>query len=539
MPQPYIKSKSLWKGAFLVTGAAFLGKVLSALYRVPYQNITGDVGYYVYQQIYPFYGAAMVVAMYGFPVIISKLVMETNEKEGAKKAEEMAYASFLILLFTHIPIFLSLFFGADAIAAAMGDKRLDVPLRIISAVCLFIPVFSAFRGYFQGMGEMKPTAVSHVVEQCIRVAVILGLAFFVVLLGKGAYASGVAAAVGSIAGSAAGAVCLIKFYFSLHYQRYNHVNWPNVIEKIKQVNTKVLSKGLLVCMGAMIFILYQFIDAFSVARILQIYGMSSEEAKAGKGIFDRGQPLLQFGTVIATSFAMAVVPLISSEKLKGNVKASQQYAAFAVQVSFLIGAAAALGLFIIAEPVNVMLFENAKGTDILQILAVSLVFSGLIMAASAVLQGYDYFVIPAFFLVLGLFIKAGGNVWLIPLFNEKGAAAATVMGMAVTALCNIFFIYKKQLMMFPNWRWMLKAIVSLGTMSLTAVVLYITCSYVFSITTRPGAAAVSLLIALASALLYIWLLVRLSLFTREERFLLPGMEKIEKVIDRKEKKHEQ
>ncbi|MFB4165048.1 oligosaccharide flippase family protein [Alteribacillus sp. JSM 102045] len=539
MSQPYIKGKSIWKGAFLITGAAFLGKILSALYRVPYQNITGDLGYYVYQQIYPFYGAAMVISMYGFPVIISKLVMETNEQEGVRKAAETAYASLLILLLTHAPLFFILFFGAVPIAAAMGDEKLAVPLRIISFVYLFIPIFSACRGYFQGMGEMKPTAVSHMIEQCVRVAVILGLAFLVALSGKGAYSSGVAAAIGSITGSAAGAVFLIKFFFTLHIERRNRVNWTGVLEKVKQLKTKVLSRGLLVCTGAMIFILYQFIDAFSVARILQNYGMSSEEAKAGKGIFDRGQPLLQFGTVIATSFAMAVVPLIGREKLKGNMEASQKYAALAVQISFLIGAASAIGLFIIAEPVNIMLFENAKGTDILRILAVSLVFSGLVMAAAAVMQGHDYFVVPAAFLLLGLLMKAAGNVWLIPLFNEKGAAAATVIGMTATALCNILFIYKQQLMTFPSWRWITKAIISLSCMGLAAVVLYFSCSYIFSITTRPGAAAVSLITAPACAFIFVWLLVRLSLFTREERFLLPGMEKIEKIIDRKEKKHEQ
>ncbi|MCT8136375.1 oligosaccharide flippase family protein [Anaerobacillus sp. CMMVII] len=56
--------------------AAIIIKILSAVYRIPYQNIAGDVGFYVYQQIYPIYGIAIMLSTYGFPVIISKLISE-------------------------------------------------------------------------------------------------------------------------------------------------------------------------------------------------------------------------------------------------------------------------------------------------------------------------------------------------------------------------------------------------------------------------------------------------------------------------------
>ncbi|WP_054637346.1 oligosaccharide flippase family protein [Thalassobacillus sp. C254] len=85
----------LIKGALILSAAGLLGKVLSALYRVPYQNLTGDLGYYVYQQIYPFYGAVMVISMYGFPVIISKMMLE--DRLHRSKGEEIAAASFILL----------------------------------------------------------------------------------------------------------------------------------------------------------------------------------------------------------------------------------------------------------------------------------------------------------------------------------------------------------------------------------------------------------------------------------------------------------
>lgn len=52
---------NVWKGAAILTAAALAAKLLSALYRVPYQNMVGDIGFYIYQQVYPIYG--IVVAL--------------------------------------------------------------------------------------------------------------------------------------------------------------------------------------------------------------------------------------------------------------------------------------------------------------------------------------------------------------------------------------------------------------------------------------------------------------------------------------------
>lgn len=74
------------KGATILTFAALLGKILSAIYRVPFQNMVGNRGFYIYQQIYPIYGLAMTIGLTGFPVYISKIIAkEIDEKKGMNK----------------------------------------------------------------------------------------------------------------------------------------------------------------------------------------------------------------------------------------------------------------------------------------------------------------------------------------------------------------------------------------------------------------------------------------------------------------------
>lgn len=48
------QSKRIWQGAVVLALAMVIVKILSVVYRIPYQNITGDTGFYVFQQVYPF-----------------------------------------------------------------------------------------------------------------------------------------------------------------------------------------------------------------------------------------------------------------------------------------------------------------------------------------------------------------------------------------------------------------------------------------------------------------------------------------------------
>ena len=76
--------KQMMKGAVVLSVASLIAKVLSAVYRVPFQNMVGNTGFYVYQQVYPIYGIGMTFALSGFPIFLSKLIAETNTMENEK-----------------------------------------------------------------------------------------------------------------------------------------------------------------------------------------------------------------------------------------------------------------------------------------------------------------------------------------------------------------------------------------------------------------------------------------------------------------------
>ena len=205
--KPYKTSKDLLKGAFILSIAALIVKVLSAAYRIPYQNIVGDIGFYIYQQVYPFYGIVLTLSTLGFPIIISKLIAE---KEFSKK--DILAASFLLLSVIALVMFTGLFLGAEWIAGKMGDPDLTSLLKMVSFYYLLMPFTSIFRGYFQGINNMVPTAISQVTEQFIRVTTILVLTPFLIYQGYSLYDAGEGAVFGSVIGGISGLILLLVFF---------------------------------------------------------------------------------------------------------------------------------------------------------------------------------------------------------------------------------------------------------------------------------------------------------------------------------------
>src|SRR5699024_771390 len=123
------------EGALYLSLAGVISKVLSAMYRVPLQNLTGDVGFYTYQQIYPLIGIVMVLGLYGFPQAISKLIAEVSPNHRGQLKGPI-FLSLYLINGTLAMIFL---FLAEPFAKLMADESLVLAYRFLALVFLILP----------------------------------------------------------------------------------------------------------------------------------------------------------------------------------------------------------------------------------------------------------------------------------------------------------------------------------------------------------------------------------------------------------------
>ncbi len=422
-------SKDLFKGALILTIAALIVKILSAVYRVPFQNIVGDVGFYIYQQVYPFYGVALLLSTQGFPVVISKLYAEQVTRRDKHVVGNLFVIAAIILVIIGLLGFSFLYWGADWLAAQMNDPQLASLLRVISLVFLIFPIVSLLRGYFQGKGEMIPTAASQVGEQLFRVMTIFIAAIFLTKHGYDLYIVGSGAVFGSVAGGIVAVLILTLFWL-----RRKTAPTPIASFNIKttaQMTKAILFQGFAICVSSLLLIFIQLADSLNLYSLLVSSSSNPDEAKVLKGIYDRGQPLIQLGTVVATSMSLALVPIITSEKLKRSTESMHEKIRLALRIGLFVGVGATVGLWSIMQQTNILLFENSDGTAVLSLLSLLILFSSMIITTTGVLQGLGITLFPAIVILCGFVAKYKLNLLFVPSFGTMGAAIASCISLSI------------------------------------------------------------------------------------------------------------
>lgn len=464
--------QQLLKGTFVLAMASFLSKLLGVVYKIPYQNITGDLGFYVYEQVYPIYMILLTLATAGVPVAISKMVAERLAVKDPVGARKVLKASAFLLTATGFLFFSALFFGAPYVALLLGEPKLTLAIQSVSFALLVVPVMAAIRGYFQGHQNMVPTAVSQVVEQLVRVATIIFLSYWLISHQYDAFYAGAGAVFGAFTGAVAG------FFVLLVYWRQKTKGVPDVQlqeplplvvpqdglvvaqpadqgakgkgeggEGYLSIVKKVVAYAIPISLGSLVLPLFQLTDSITIPRFLELSGWETLLAQEERGVYARGHPLVQFAAFFATALSLALVPSISEAKAKGELEQIVERTQTALKLTFLVGLGAAVGLATLARPINIMIYINDKGTITIAVLAFVTIFSTLSITSGSVLQGMGYVTLPARHLLVGVGVKTVLNCALVPVAGISGAAFASVVGYMTAAALNIRTL--RRLLPFP------------------------------------------------------------------------------------------
>lgn len=527
------------KGAAILGVAGLVSKLLGAVYRIPYQNIAGDIGLYVYMQVYPLYTTLLILATAGFPIAISKIVSErvaVGDAIGARRAFRVASLALIVLgLF----FFLLLYAGAPLVAAFMGDGHLTTPLRAVAWSLPLVPMAAILRGYFQGHQNMMPTGVSQVVEQLIRVIFILLTAFWAMSQYQDAYLAGTGAVFAAFPGGAAAVLVLLWYWrkdkqgrqlVAEQGQSQGVAAWTN-----RQILRSLLFYALPICMGALVLPLIPLVDSITVVNMLQWSGMPEDLAKLAKGAFDRGQPLIQFGTFFATSLSLALVPAISEAVAQRQHQMIASRSEVAIRLTFLLGLPASFGLALLAEPINVMLYGDTNGTEALAVQSFTIVFATLSISSAGILQGLGRVMRPARNLFIGVVVKLILNLVLVPIWGITGGAMSTVLAYLVAMGLNVLAVKKYTGAAIGIRQTVLKPLISVLIMSVVVIVVEWGASSLLggaAVPQRLFHTVVGLLAVGCGALVYLLALLRTGGLTRTDIQFLPKGKRIASLLSK-------
>lgn len=480
------------------------------------------------------------MATTGFPVVISKLFAEFKEKGDLEGARRFLFSAFIFLQLFGLLCFLILYTGSGQLALWMKDPNLSILLKVVSLVFLLFPFAALSRGYYQGNGYMIPTAISQVGEQSTRVLTIIIVSYLFMQKGYSLYLVGGGAMFGSVTGSIVSTIILFTFLWirkEWKWMGLSRLSLKNLITGSGWIYKALIFQGLTICISSMLLIFMQMADAMNLYSLLVSSGVGSDAAKSLKGVFDRGQPLIQMGTVTATSMSLSLVPLIVGERIKKNREFLNNKIKLAMQISIVVGAGAAAGLWAIINPTNTMLFENNSGSSVLGVLSLVILFSSVISTITAIMQGLESLLFPAGVILMGFPLKYGLNLLLVPRYGTMGAALATVITLLLLSL--VLSCKLRRMTAFPIYSWSFFKTVAAAVI---AMVLFLKGYLAVSNGLHDALGSVRLADAIQAmsavvlgGLLYMGIVLRSKVFSDEDLTYFPFGDKLTLFLKRKDR----
>ncbi|WP_128099766.1 oligosaccharide flippase family protein [Paenibacillus sp. DCT19] len=574
MKQPSTGSRLL-QGAFVLGLAAIISKIIGAFQKIPLQNLGGDGVFGIYNTVYPFYMMVITIGAAGLPVAISKFVAEQHVLGRPEEGRRIIRISSMLLGGIGLVLAVLMYTGAPLIGKWIGNGHVIPSIRAAALALLVVPLMTGLRGYFQGMQQMVPTAVSQVVEQIIRVTVMIVLLLWLMAREASLDTIAAGAMLGSFAGGVAGLLAMLVFGYRHRKRGQGKSQQDNsgseddmksalaTIDHSERTASTVTIEGnvlspevvgvnaegrmvgaaepqrsnrewirvllvyaIPVCLGSLAVPLMNLVDTFTVPRLLQKEGLNELQSMVSFGIYNRGLPLVQMVTMLAMSLSVLFIPAMAEAKLRGGPEAVRQQASLALRWFWLIGLAASAGLAVLAEPINRMLYGDAAGTEALRYMALTAAGSTVSIIAAALLQGLGSVRAPAFSMLAAAGVKVLLNVWLVPTLGIVGAAMAGAAAYMLAAALNVALLARYSALRLAPSAVLAKPALVIAAMSLAAAGMAWATEALLggmgiAADRRIAAVGVSLLGVAAGAAVFVLAAARIGLLTAAELVAVP------------------
>jgi stage V sporulation protein B len=460
------------KGAAILAAAGIVARVIGAVFRIVLAAILGDEGIGLYQYAYPIYSTLLVISTAGVPVALSKIMAEKLALHDYREANRVFKLAFFLLALSGLAIALFLFLGAEYIAlTVVKDIKAVYPIIAISPAIFFVTIMASLRGFFQGQQNMAPTAASQLLEQLVRV----GFSIFLVilLLPAGLEYAAAGATSGAAAGGLAGLLMLAYLYRQKRkfFQNLADGQQEHNPEPAGRIIRRIFSLAIPVTIGGLVIPLITLIDLAIVPRQLLAAGFNVETARALYGqLTGMAGSVVYFPNVIALALSISLVPAISEAFALQNKTLIQSRTGLAVKLTLLFALPSALGLYLLAEPITLLLFNNAEAGYSLAYLSWSVIPLCLYVTTTGLIQGLGRPIVPALNMFYGGIIKTAlaWHLTAIPSLNVGGAALASVIGIGAAAALNLFFVYRH-----TGWRGTFRELILLPGLATAAMSLMV------------------------------------------------------------------
>ncbi len=499
----------------VLTMAGIVVKILGGLNRILLSRLLGGEGIGLYQMAYPVYILLLSIIGAGIPIAVSIMIAEEAAKGHYSGVRRIFHVTLAFMTVVAVVCGLALPFGAHGLVT-MGivrDSRAFPALAVLAPALSLSVVACCFRGYFQGLQLMTPTALSQMADQFVRVCTMLVLAWL--LLPKGLEWAAAGAAFGAVPGAAAGLLLITFLYYRYSRQPMPEDDGVFRVQSPRRIIRRLIVLAVPVAAANMLLPAVASIDLFIVPLRLEAAGYSTHEATALYGyLTGMANGLVQLPAILTIALATSLVPAVSAAFSRHDRDVILDRTDTAMRIANVITVPACLGLAVLAVPISRLLYATPAAGPAICVLSIFLV--GLQQITSGLLQGMGHTAVPLYNMAAAAVVKIvlSWHLTAIPWLGEVGAAWATNADLAVATALNLYFAHK-YIAYRVQWRYVGKLFLAGAAMAGTAWLVHHALIVLF------GNAAATLIAMMAAALVYLIGLIVFRALTVEDIEKIP------------------
>ena len=446
-----MKKNSFLEGSFIATFNLVVTKIMGMLYVIPFYAIVGTLGGALYSYAYTLYSIFLSIGNAGIPNAISKITSEYNALDLKEAKIRTFKLGKKILGIISMVAFIILFIFAKPLATLIigdlsgGNSINDVTfvIRAISFALLIIPHLSVTRGYIQGHKYIETASSSQVVEQLIRITVILLGSFIFYRVFKASLKMSVGVAV--FGATLGGIVAYLYLRKNINQNKSDLDIGKNLkrdnIEN-KEIIKKIITYAIPFVIIAVATNLYIFTDMVFVSRTLNYLGFNAGTVEfVASAISTWGSKINMIVTSIAMGFATSLVPTIVTSFHKNNLTDVNKKLNQAIKMIYFISLPMTVGLSMLSSSVWTIFYNtNVYGAKVLSMLIFTSLTGNILMIVSNTLQSMNKFKTIYLSNLTGLILNIILDFPMMLLFHKLGFDAY-FGAIFASILCNIISIY--------------------------------------------------------------------------------------------------
>lgn len=513
--------RSFAGGAVVLAASNVVCRLLGFLFKIPLANLIGREGMGYFSFAYQIFGVVTVAAVSGIPVALSRIVAERTlgglERQNGVSILKQATALFSTAGLAASAVLLAF---SRVISRTAGSEPSWYCVAVLAPSAFFVSMTAAFRGYYQGLADMVPTAVSQIADAVFKLVIGVAAAYY---LYENACPPEIVAA-GAVAGVTVGSA--IGFaVLTIVGKRRERIKRSGVNkERERGIKRRIILTALPITAGAFLSSLINIIDAMLIMNRLQAAGFSPTAATELYGAYTGYAVTLHtLPFALTSAIAASIIPVVAASASRASAGKARLKKSVntALRLTSIISFPCAALFCLMPQQLLSLMFSRASdvrmAAPLLAELAVATALAALSSVTSAILQAAGWTNIPVIAAVAGGVAKLASNYFLIGIekVNISGAPIGTTVYCLIVFAVNLAAIVKKFGFMPKVSDFLLKPAACGGLAAFTAYWIY------KGLTPYLSGATSVLTGLLAAGAVYITVLILTGAVNGEDRSLLP------------------